>query len=172
MSSAERCCSGRRPTSADQALEVLAPLRLLDRVVQRLARDLEDLGGRRDGPAQVVDAAVVGDPVEPGAHVDLALVGPQRAVRAHEHVLQHVLGVLARAGGEHLAHVGEQALAVAVVQDAEGLVAAGAEQRQQLLVRAQAEQRQCRAGPGSAWRGREVLRLPRWAPSVDLLRRL
>ena len=44
----------------------------------------------------MVDAAVVRDAVEPRAHVDRAVVAAQRAERAHEHVLQHVLGVLAR----------------------------------------------------------------------------
>ena len=134
----------------DQAREVLAPLRLLDRVVQRLARHLEDLGRRRRRAAQVVDAAVVGDPVQPGAQVDLALVGAQRAVGADEHVLHHVLGVLARAGGEHLAHVGEQPLAVAVVDRAERVVAAGAEQGEQLLVGAQPQQRSAERNPAQA----------------------
>ena len=49
--------------------EVLAPLGLLDRVVQRLARDLEDVDRRRHRAPHVVDAAVVGDAVEPGAQV-------------------------------------------------------------------------------------------------------
>jgi hypothetical protein len=132
----------RKPADVlDQAREVLAPLRLLDGVAQRLARELEDVGRRQDRAAQVVDAAVVGDPVEPGTDVDVARVGPQGSVRAHEHVLQEVLGVLPRAAPQHLAHVGEQALAVAVVDDAERLVAPGAEERQQLIVRAQAQQR-------------------------------
>ena len=80
------------------------------------------------------------DAVEPRAQRHLAVVGAQRAVGAHEDVLQRVLGVLARAG-QHLAHVGEQPLAVAVVDDAERLVVAGAEQRHQLLVGAQPQQR-------------------------------
>ncbi len=141
ISSADRCCSGSRPDVLDQAREVVAALRLLDRVAQRLARQVEDVGRRRHRPAQVVDAAVVGDAVQPRPQVHLPRVGPQRAVRADEHVLEEILGVLARPGPQHLAHVREQALAVAVVDDAEGLVAAGAEEREQLLVRAQAEQR-------------------------------
>ena len=144
----------------DQAREVLAPLRLLDRVVQRLARHLEDLGGRRRRAAQVVDAAVVRDAVQPGAQVHLAPVGAQRPVGAHEHVLHDVLGVLARAGGEHLAHVREQPLPVAVVDRAERLLAAGAEERQQLLVGAEPQPAGRRAEPGSS-SVREVLRLPR-----------
>ena len=62
-----------------------------------------------------------------------ARVDAQRVVGAQEHVLQHVLGVGARAA-EHLARVGEQPLAVAVVDDAEGLVVAGAEERHELVV--------------------------------------
>jgi len=82
----------------------------------------------------------VRDAVEPRADVDLALVVAQRAERAHEHVLEHVLRVLARVAGEHLAHVGEQPLAVAVVQDAERLVGPGAEERHELVVGAEPEQ--------------------------------
>jgi hypothetical protein len=132
---------GQPPDVLHELGQVLAPLRLLERVVQRLARDLEHVGRRWDGPAHVVDAAVVGDAVEPGADVDVALIGPQRSVRAYEDVLQHVLGVLARSRAHHLPDVGEQPLAVAVVDDAEGLLAAGPEEREQLLVRAQAKQR-------------------------------
>ena len=87
---------GQAADVGDQAAQVLAPLGVLERVVQRRARHLEDVGGRGHRAAQVVDAAVVGDAVEPGAHVDRALVGAQRPERAHEDVLQHVLGVLAR----------------------------------------------------------------------------
>ena len=84
--------------------------------------------------------------------MDVALVGAQRSVRADEDVLEHVLGVLARTRAQHLAHVGEQPLAVAVVDDAERLVAPGAEQREQLLVRAQAEQRHAERQPAQAHR--------------------
>ena len=110
--------------------------------------------------AQVVDAAVVRDAVEPGAHVDRAAVAAQRAEGAHEHVLQHVLGVLARVAREHLAHVGEQPLAIAVVQHAERVVGAGAEQRDELLVGAQAEERRRRAAAGSVRPVRAALTLP------------
>ena len=135
----------------DQAREVVAALRLLDRVAQRLAREVEDVGRRRDRAAQVIDATVVGDAVQPRPQVNVSRVGPQRAVRADEDVLEQILSVLARPRRQHLAHVGEQALAVAVVDDAEGLVAAGAEEREQLLVRAQAQERRPErpeAGPG------------------------
>ena len=125
---------GQPPDVLDQLGEVGAPLRLLDRVVQRLAGDLEHVGGRRDRPAHVVDAAVVRHAVQPRAQVHGPLVRAQRSVGTHEHVLQDVLGVLARTAPEHLAHVREQPLAVAVVDHAERLVVAGAEQRQQLVV--------------------------------------
>jgi hypothetical protein len=131
---------GQAADVLDQPGEVLAPLGLLDRVVERLARDVEHLGGRRDRAAQVVDAAVVGDAVEPRAHVHLAVVGAQGAERADEHVLHDVLGVLPCAGREHLAHVGEQPLAVAVVQHVERVVVARAELDQQLVVRTQTQQ--------------------------------
>ena len=77
-------------------------------------------------------------------------VGAQRAVGPHEHVLHHVLGVLARAGGEHLAHVGEQPLAVAVVEDPERVLVAAAEEREQLLVGAQPQQRRAKRNPAQA----------------------
>jgi hypothetical protein len=133
--------------------QVLAPLGLLERVVQRGARGLEDRRGGRDGPPQVVDAAVVGDAVQPRPHLHRPVVRAQRPVGAHEDVLQHVLGVLARRAREHLAHVGEQALAVAVVQRAERLGAAGAEQGEQLLVRAQPQESRPDGEPVQARRG-------------------
>ena len=82
----------------------------------------------------------------------MALVGAQGAVGAHEHVLQHVLGVLTRTCAQHLAHVREQPLAITVVDRAERLVAAGPEQREQLLVRTQPEQRRAERQPGQAHR--------------------
>ena len=138
---------GQPPDVLHELGQVLAALGLLDRVVQRLARDLEHVGRRRHRAPHVVDAAVVGDAVEPRAQVHVARVGPQRPVRAHEDVLQHVLGVLARRRAQHLTDVGEQPLAVAVVDDAEGLLATGPEEREQLLVRTQAEQRRAEGQP-------------------------
>ena len=132
---------GQSPHVGDEPAQVLAPLGLVHRVEQRLARHLEDLARRRHGAAKMVDAAVVGDAVEPGADVDVALVAPQRAERADEDVLQDVLGVLARVAGQHLPHVGEQALAVALIERAECLVRPGTEQGDQLLVRAQPQER-------------------------------
>ena len=79
------------------------------------------------------------DAVEPRAHGDVALAGAQRAVGAQEDVLHDVLGLGVPA--QHVAHVGEQAVVVAVVDEAEGVLAAGSEEREQLLVGAQAQQR-------------------------------
>ena len=79
------------------------------------------------------------------------VVAAQRAVRAHEHVLERVLRVAVRAA-QHLAGVGEQAGAVAVVDGAERVVGAVAEQRHELLVGAQTQQarRQRRASTPEA----------------------
>jgi hypothetical protein len=101
----------------------------------------------------VVDAAVVGDAVEPRAHVHLPRVGPQGAERPHEDVLQHVLGVLTRVRAEHLAHVGEEPLPVAVVQDPERVVGARAEQGHELVVRAEAQQRRSERSAAQGRRG-------------------
>jgi hypothetical protein len=49
---------------------------------------------------------------------------------------------------EHLADVAEEALAVAVVEDAEGLVGPGAEERDELLVGAEPEQGDTEWKPG------------------------
>ena len=75
----------------------------------------------------------MGDPVEPGAQQDRTIARAQCAVSAQEDVLEGVLGVAVGAA-QHLARVGEQAAAVAVVDDAEGVVGAGAKQRHELFV--------------------------------------
>ena len=61
---------GQAADVPDEPPQVVAPLRLVDRVEQRLARHLEDLRRGRVRAPQVVDAAVVRHAVEPGAHVD------------------------------------------------------------------------------------------------------
>ncbi len=93
------------------------------------------VGGRF---AQVVEAAVAGDPVEPGAEVDLALVGEHRPVGVDEDLLQDVFGVLRRA--QHLAAEAEQAALVAVDDRLEGAGVAAPRHRDQLLVALQFEQ--------------------------------
>ena len=105
------------------------------------------VGGRF---AQVVEAAVAGDPVEPGAQVDLALVGEHRPVGVDEDLLQHVLGVLG--GAQHLAAEAEQAALVAVDDRLEGAGVAAARHRDQLLVALQLEQGRA-AGQKSAATG-------------------
>ena len=160
ISSAERCCSGSRPMSSTSRARSSRRCASSIGSCSGLREMLEDLGGRRHRAAQVVDAAVVGDAVQPRAQVHLARVGAQRAVGAHEHVLQHVLGVLARAGAQHLAHVREQALAIAVVDGAERVVAAAAEQREQLLVRPQPQQRRPERESGQCRLVRGGLTLP------------
>ena len=119
----------------DQAPERLAPVGLVDRVVNRRAQELQHLGRRWGRPAQLVDAAVVGDAVEPGPERELAVVGPQARIRAYEDVLKCVLRVLAV--GEHLPRVGEQPLPVAVVDHPEGVVVTRPEQRYELLIRSE-----------------------------------
>ena len=123
-----------------QAAQVLPAHHLGLGVVGRWARQLVDLGRRRDRAAQVVDAAVVRDAVEPGAQGHRPVVVAQRAVGAQEDVLQDVLGVRARRS-QHLARVGEQALAVAVVDGPEGVVVAHPEERHELVVGTQPQQR-------------------------------
>jgi hypothetical protein len=88
----------------------------------------------------VVDAAVVRDPVQPGTQRHGPVVVAQGTVGAQEDVLQDVLGI--RAGGaEHLARVGQQALAIAVVDRPERVVVAHPEERYQLIVGPQSQQR-------------------------------
>jgi hypothetical protein len=50
---------------------------------------------------------------------------------------------------EHLARVGEQAHAVAVVNRPEGVIGAGAEQRHELFVGAQSQERSGERGPAA-----------------------
>ena len=131
---------GQPPHVGHQAAQLLATLGLVQRVAQRRARDVEQLARIRQRTAELVDAAVVRDAVQPGAQRDRPVVLAQRAVGPQEDVLQRVLGVRSRAG-QHLPRVGEQALAIAIVYRAERVVVAEPEAGDQLLVRAQAQQR-------------------------------
>jgi len=91
----------RRPLRLGQGLDVghelaqvLAHLHALGRrravgVRQDVHRVLP-LGHRL---TKVVEAAVAGDPVEPGPHVDLAIVREHRRVGVGEDLLEHVLGI-------------------------------------------------------------------------------
>jgi hypothetical protein len=45
----------------------------------------------------VIQAAVARDPVEPRLHVQRPIIGDHRVIGGGQHVLQHILSVLARA---------------------------------------------------------------------------
>ena len=101
--------------------------------------------------AQVVERAVARDPVEPRPHVDRPLVGDHRVEGGGEDLLEHVLGVLARA--EHVPAEGEQARLVAGDERLEGGLVAAPGQRDEPLVGLQPQQRRgaaeaVRAGVG------------------------
>jgi hypothetical protein len=125
------------PDVLDQPPQRLPLLGFDGRIVDRRPQDPEDLGGRGQRAPKLIDATVVGDPIEPGAEAQLPVRCAEPLVRADEHVLQRVLGILPRTG-QHLARICEQPLLVTVVDDAEGLLVAVTEQRHELLVRAQA----------------------------------
>ncbi len=90
------------------------------------------------GAAQMVEGAVAGDAVEPGPHVDLALVCEHGVEGGGEHLLEDVLGVLTRA--EHVAAEGQQARLVARAERLEGGRLALAGERYEALVGLQAQQ--------------------------------
>ena len=118
----------------DELAQILAPFGLDGRIAPDPG-DRTDVVEELDGgrPAELVDAPVVGDAVEPGAQGHRPVVGAQRAVGAHEDVLQGVLG-LDRRTGEHPARIGEQPGPVAIVDDAECVLVAETEQRHELVV--------------------------------------
>ena len=125
----------------DQALERVALLQPDHGIAPRVGHRRGD-GLGRDGlrAAQLVDAAVVGDPVQPRAQRQLAIARAKARVGAHEDLLDGVLGVDRRAR-QHLPRVGEHALPVAIVDGSERLFAPAAEQRDELLVGAKTEER-------------------------------
>ena len=83
-------------------------------------------------PAEMVEAAVADDPVEPGTDVDRPLVGQDRVEGGGQDLLQHVLGVLL--GAEQMAAEGEQPRVVAGDQDLEGRAVAPPDERDQPLI--------------------------------------
>ena len=115
------------PDVDDQPAQRLAPLALQHRVAAGGRGKLQRLRSGRHRAPEFVHAAVVRDPIQPGAQAQLAAIGQQARICADEHVLEHVLGVgmLPR---EHLAHVGEQPRAVAIVNDPERVLVAAAEE--------------------------------------------
>ncbi len=89
----------------DQAADLLASLSLAERVGQRRDAALErGTAGRRGRTAQLIEAAIVRDAVEPWAQRDRLIACAQAGIRAHQDVLQRILGVV-RAASEHLARV-------------------------------------------------------------------
>ena len=129
---------GETPDVHHQSPQQLALLDLDRRIsVDVPAARVAQLG--RCGPPELIDAAVVGDPVKPRPQGEVPVACAQAFVGAHEHVLERILGI-GHPSREHLAHIGQQARPVAIVNYAKCLVATGAKQRDQLLVRAQAEQ--------------------------------
>ncbi len=101
--------------------------------------DVHRVDADRLHAAQVVEAAVARDPIEPRAHVDLALVREDRVEGSREDLLQHVLGILARA--EHVPAEGVQARLVARDERFERSVVAATHERDQAFVRLETEQR-------------------------------
>ena len=98
-------------------------------------------GRERRGAPQLVDAAVVGDPVQPRPQRQLAVARAQARRTRCTKMSCRASSASWREAGEHLARIGEQPLPVAVVDDPEGLVVPGPEQRDELLVGPQPEQR-------------------------------
>ena len=94
------------------------------------------VGGRL---AKVVEAAVAGDPVEPGADGDRPLVGDHRVVGGDEDLLEDVLGVLGAA--EHLAAEAEQPRLVALDQRLEGVLVPSTSEGDEVLVALELEER-------------------------------
>ena len=121
---------------ADQEAELLALVNLVGGAGAVVGEvDVHRVHPDRLGPAQMVEAAVASDPVEPGAHVDRALVGQDRVEGGRHHLLEHVLGVLA--GAQQVPAEGEQAGLVAGDQHLEGRGVALAHVGDQALVRLQ-----------------------------------
>jgi hypothetical protein len=135
-----RCVSGQRLDVADELAELLALVDLVGRGAA-VVGEVDVHGVHADGglPAQVVQAAVARDPVEPRAHVDGPVVGEHRAERGREDLLQDVLGVLAR--GEHVAAEREEPRLVARDERLVGGLAAAPGQGDQAVVALQAQKR-------------------------------
>ena len=102
----------------------------LEHVHRVLARGLR--------PAQMVQAAVARDPVEPRSRIDRPVVGTDRVEGRGEDLLEHVLRVLARA--EHVAAESEQPRLVALHERLERAVMAASYKRHELLVSLEPEQ--------------------------------
>jgi hypothetical protein len=88
--------------------------------------------------AEVVERAVAGDPVEPGAEVDLAVVGDHRLVGIDEDLLKHVLCIFGRT--DHLTAEAEQAALVAIDDHVEGSGVPGPDEGDELFIPLHLEQ--------------------------------
>jgi hypothetical protein len=88
---------------------------------------------------KMIEAAVSGDPVEPGPDRDRSLVGDHCVVRRHEDLLEDVLRVLGAA--EHLAAESEQPGLVALHQGVERVLMTPPRQGDELLVVLEPEER-------------------------------
>jgi len=121
---------------ADVLDEMADTLLLEDPIAYRLGVGAQvdvhrvDAGGR--GAAQLVEAAVAGDPVKPRPDVDRPIVGNQGVVGGDEYLLQDVLGVLLAA--QHVSAEGKEPGAVPLDQDLEGPLVAGPGQGNQPLL--------------------------------------
>ena len=139
----------RRALVLRQAAEVgeqlahgLAPLdgdeQPVDRRLGALERDV------RPSRPQQRDAAVAGDREQPRTHVERPVAAGELPERGQERVLEHVLGLLARA--EHMAAEAEDRGVVAVVERFERSIVPGARERDEPRVAGQAQQARRRAG--------------------------
>ena len=133
---------------ADEQAELLALVRLVRggrTVLGEVGVHL--VGGDRARPAQMVEAAVAGDPVQPRPHVDRTLIGQDRVKGGGHHLLHDVLGVLTRA--EQVAAEGQQPGLVAAEQNLKGALVPLADVGDQPLVGLQAQQRRPAVQPES-----------------------
>ena len=92
--------------------------------------------------AQDRQAAVARDGEEPGLEEDRPLAAAQRAIGRHEGVLEGVLGLLV--AGEHAPAEGEQAAVIAVEDELEGALVAGADPGHEGVVGSPARKAQAR----------------------------
>jgi hypothetical protein len=122
------------PDVSDQPPERLALIGLSDWVVDGRSK-LDALVRWRHRPPQLIDAAVMSHPIEPSAQRQLSVTRAEPRVRAQEHVLHGILGVLP--AGQHLPGIREQASSVPIVNCTKCLLVPGSEHRDELLIGAQ-----------------------------------
>lgn len=131
-------------------MELLTAMHRVDRV-GALVRDVKVNRSQVDGlgAAQLIEAAVPCDPVQPGTQADRAVVGKDRFVCRYEHVLQDVLGGVTRP--EQVVAEPDQARPIAVHQRFERSMIAAPDMGDQSLIGLKSEQGQA---PPSAAGGR------------------